>query len=138
MFLWLKVTRALFFHYNFEAPLNFQQRSRDAAILGEMVWELMPKNLSVCDVQIFSLHNPKWMSVNLLLDCGGNIMTKLTVIPDLYFKENFSQSMLEKSSKALRKFGTIEHYKNKRGGKGGLQWSAFFNYDLTLKFAIIY
>jgi hypothetical protein len=114
LFLWLKVTRALFFHYNREAPLNFQQRSRDAAILGEMVWELMPENLSVCDVKVFSLHNPKWMSVNLLLDCGGNIMTKVTVIPDLYFKENFSLAMLEKSSKNLKKFGASEYHKNKK------------------------
>lgn len=108
--LWVEVSRAIFCHHFRDLPLKFCEQSKEAALIGEMMWPLIWRRNSLLeDIMIFSIHKPGGFSVNLLLDKSGNIMTKVIIVSDIYYREEFSLSLLNKNSKALKAFATAKN-----------------------------
>lgn len=107
--LWVDITRKIFFHHFRDVRMGFCERSKEAALLGEMIWPIfLQRNALLEDIRIFSIHAPDSFSVNILVDMSGNIMSKLTLIPDLYYQEEFSLSLINKNSKALKSFAVTK------------------------------
>jgi hypothetical protein len=113
IYLWISLTRAVISRNNHHSSktLDFKHQSKEIALAAELIWNLMPKSWTVADVNVFSLHNPNGQSVNLLIDAGGNIMTKIVVYPEyLYRHRHFSYDLVNKSSRDLKYFGVSESF----------------------------
>jgi len=102
--LWLSLTRVVVKSNSHNMYLDTKDKATQAALTGEWVWNLMVKSWTVQDVRVFVLNNPQGLAVNLLVDAGANIMTKIMVCPELSYKKQFSYDLVEKSSKDLKKF----------------------------------
>ena len=109
LMLWLCVSRVFVFHDFNKVPLDFKLQSKEISLVAEFVWTAMPKNSSVSDIRIFSLHDPESFSVSLLVDSSDNIMTKVMVCPEIYYKDIYSLELINKSSKELKSFGALRN-----------------------------
>ena len=109
--LWISLSRAVIATSNHYEASNstLKEQSKQAALIGELVWSLMIKSWEVEDIEVFSLHKPNDFSVNLLLDAGTNIMTKIIILPEVYYrKQKFCYDLVNKTSKDLKSFGVVK------------------------------
>lgn len=101
--LWLSLTRVVMKTNNHGMYLDSKDKATQVALTGEWVWKVIARSWTVQDVQVFALHNPNASSVNLLVDAGANIMTKVMIYPELNYDKKFSYDLVDKSSKDLIK-----------------------------------
>lgn len=103
--LWVSLTRHTIKHNYHGRNFNFLEESRRLALIGKAIWDLLPKSWAVEDIYVYPLGDSSGLWVNLLVDAGTNNLTKVILFPELYYgKENFSYSLVNKSSKDLKKF----------------------------------
>ncbi|MFA6514445.1 MAG: hypothetical protein WCT50_04145 [Patescibacteria group bacterium] len=103
--LWISLSRMIVKNNNQDKKIDWKKQSEEIALIGELVWSFLPKSWEVEDIRVFSLRDYN-ISANLLIDAGGNIMTKIILFPELqYERKNFSYNLVEKSSKDLKHFG---------------------------------
>jgi hypothetical protein len=106
--LWLSLTRAVMKTNNRGMYLDKKDKATQVALTGEWVWNLIDRSWTVQDVRVFSCHNPDAFSTNILVDSGGNIMTKIMICPELHYKKRFSYDLVDKSSKGLKNFACVK------------------------------
>ena len=107
--LWLNITRSVFKSNNQGTYLDDKDRIIQSSLTGVWVWNLIDKSWVVQDVSIFSLHDSNGQSVTLLIDAGANIMTKIMICPELYYKrKDFSYDLVNKSSQEFKNFLTCK------------------------------
>ncbi|MFZ2310879.1 MAG: hypothetical protein WAW11_05040 [Patescibacteria group bacterium] len=101
--LWLSLTRAVIKTNNRGMCLDSKDKAIQVALTGEWVWNVIIRSWTVQDVKVFALHSPNIYSVNLIVDAGANIMTKVMIYPELNYEKKFSYDLVDKSSKNLMK-----------------------------------
>lgn len=107
--LWLSVTRAVVESNYRHLHLAEQDKVLQTSLTSEWVWDILIKSWTVSDVRVFYLQDENGQAINLLVDAGANIMTKLTICPELYYKKkDFSYDLVTKSSKDLKHFVTCK------------------------------
>ncbi|MFA6417246.1 MAG: hypothetical protein WCW61_03585 [Patescibacteria group bacterium] len=102
--LWVSLTRKAVKNRHRDLQSNFVKESWFIAQTGELVWNLMPKSWTVEDTRAFALYRPDNLAVNLLVDPGANIMTKMILFPEIKYHKRFSYDLVNKSSKDLKKY----------------------------------
>lgn len=107
--LWLSLTRSVVRTNGHRMHLDDRSKVSQSALTGVWVWNIMTKSWTVQDVRVFVLRDAKGLAVNLLVDAGANIMTKLLICPELYYtRHDFSYDLVTKSSKDLKNFVTCK------------------------------
>lgn len=107
--LWISLTRKAVKNSHLDLRPDFEQKSWKLAQIGELVWALMPKSWTVEDVRVFPLAAPDAPAVNLLVDAGANIMTKIIIFPEIqYHKKDFSYDLVNKSSRDLKDYAVFK------------------------------
>lgn len=103
--LWVSLSRKAVKSNRRDLRTDFNAESWRVAQIGAMVWDLMPKSWTVEDVRVFALYRPDGLAVNLLVDAGANIMTKMILFPEIrYHKKNFCYDLIDKSSRDLKNY----------------------------------
>lgn len=102
--LWVSLTRKAVKNRHHDLQNNFVKESWFIAQTGELVWNLMPKSWTVEDARVFALSRPDDLAVNLLVDPGANIMTKVILFPEIKYHKRFSYDLINKSSKDLKNY----------------------------------
>lgn len=102
--LWVSLTRKAVKNRHRDLQSDFVKESWFIAQTGELVWNLMPKSWTVEDIRVFALYRPDNLAVNLLVDPGANIMTKIILFPEIKYHKIFSYDLINKSSKDLKKY----------------------------------
>jgi hypothetical protein len=102
--LWVSLTRKAIKVRNCDLQNDFVKKSCFIAQTGELVWNLMPKSWTVEDVRVFTLSASDDLAVNLLVDPGANIMTKIILFPEVKYHKRFSYDLVNKSSKDLKNY----------------------------------
>jgi hypothetical protein len=106
---WISLTRSIVTHGRHGAKFNFLQESQRLALTGKLIWDLLPKSSAVEDIYVYPLSDASGTWVNLLVDAGNNVMTKIILFPELYYgKKEFSYDLVNKSSKDLKKFAVYK------------------------------
>jgi hypothetical protein len=100
--LWLSLTRAVVKTNSRGMYLDAADKATQVALTGEWVWRVITRSWTVQDVGVYALHQPNKMSVNLLVDAGSNVMTKIMIYPELQYKKCFSYDLVDKSSRDLK------------------------------------
>jgi hypothetical protein len=117
IYLWISLSRAVVSTNNHYAPntLDLNSKLKQSALISELVWNLMCKSWTVADVRVFVLSKPNGLSTTLLIDAGGNVMTKIIISPEIYYrKSHFSYDLVNKSSRDLKNFGVSGLHKRSK------------------------